>query len=119
MFNEYKDKLMEDVDLPLKVKGMRIDPSDDGASSIYSDGGDSSLFNDLKDAREGFTVDAKYAPPSSAVEMDAAPPVAELDGTIPIAEMDASQPLVELPADTKLAQSKVQPDWKKHAELPA
>jgi hypothetical protein len=82
MITRYKDKLMEDVDLPLKINGLRIegDIDDDDLSTEA----DSTLVADLKEAN------AAYA------ELDAATPVAEA----PVAELDASQPIVELPADT-------------------
>ena len=82
MVTRYKDKLMEDVDLPLKINGLRIegDIDDDDLSTEA----DSVLVADLKEAN------AAYA------ELDAATPVTEA----PVAELDASQPIVELPADT-------------------
>lgn len=86
IFTRYKDKLMEDVDLPLTVQDLRMDSElDDGDSSTEAD---SLMLQDLKEANTA---------------------VAELDASIPIVELDASAPMVELPAEPKrseLAHSK-------------
>ena len=81
MITKYKDKLMEDVDLPLKVNGLRIegDIDDDDLTTEA----DSTLIIDLKESN------AAYA------ELDTTTPA-----ETPVAELDASKPIVELPADT-------------------
>jgi hypothetical protein len=120
MFTEYKDKLMEDVDLPLRVKGLKIgsDPGDDDGASIISSEGDSSLLYDLKDAKSAYPKYTRtnsgesqvdlMSPTSTMPELDGSNAstltLSELDATTPIAELDASSPLVELPADTKIAE---------------
>jgi hypothetical protein len=94
LFNEYKDKLMDDVDLPLKVGDERIEGGLWDDTSTESD----SVF--LKDANEANTVLA---------ELDATgpPPIAELDGTLPIVELPAEREPSEL-ADTSMKLAKVE-----------
>ena len=78
----YKDNLMDDVDLPLKVKGMRIESGllSDDTSTEASIEADSTLFADAKEARE------------QLAELEAKEPL--------VAEMDGNKPLVELPAES-------------------
>ena len=88
IFARYKDKLMEDVDLPLKVGRMRIDSNDgddDTLVSIDSTEGDSTLFSDISDAKDALA------------ELEAKEQIAEL----PADKMATS---VELPADSKRAE---------------
>ena len=80
IFMKYKDRLMEDVDLPLKeVQGMRIGSTSDFGDAESTET-DSTLLSDIKEAR------------NTLVELEASPAMAELDGGTPV---------VELPADTK------------------
>lgn len=81
IFAKYKDKLMEDVDLPLTIEGLRIGShsEDDGSTET-----DSTLYSDLKEAN------------SALVELEAATPVAELDATRPLAELSAERKTSEL-----------------------
>lgn len=110
MFGELKDKLMEGVDLPMKIKGLKLDGDvdDDDTSTI----GDSSLGGDLQDLQD--RCDAKYAPTT--------PTQPEMEGDTPLVEMDATKPIVELPGDNKHAQVVELPADSKYdevAELPA
>ncbi|GAB1744373.1 hypothetical protein NU219Hw_g1653t1 [Hortaea werneckii] len=80
IFATYKDRLMEDVDLPLDAVQSHTDTgSTDGDSSTDAD---SSLFNDVRLANAA---------------------VAELDARRPIAELEADATFVELP-DNGLAE---------------
>ena len=80
IFATYKDRLMEDVDLPLDTVKSHTDAESTDADS--STDGDSSLFNDVRLANAA---------------------VAELDGRRPVAELEADATLVELP-DNGLAE---------------
>ena len=75
----HKDKLMEDVDLPLNVDGMSIGSKDSDDRSISTEA-DSTLFSDLKQANDA---------------------VAELEANSPVAELDATRIVAELPASEK------------------
>lgn len=79
LFAKYKDKLMEDVDLPLEVRDMKIgeNPFDDDNESTETE---STLFADLKEASAAY---------------------AELEANTPVAELDASKSMVELPAENE------------------
>ncbi|RMY69848.1 hypothetical protein D0863_06191 [Hortaea werneckii] len=80
IFTTYKDRLMEDVDLPLDAVQSHTDAaSTDGDSSTDAD---SSLFNDVRLANAA---------------------VAELDARQPVAELESDATLVELP-DNGLAE---------------
>ena len=85
---KYKDRLMDNVDLPLKVKGMSIESGIlDDTSTEASTEPDSFLFADAKEARE------------ILVELEAKePPVAELEGGPPLAELPAESKAIELEA---------------------
>lgn len=96
LFTKYKDKLMEDVDLPLKVQGMTIGSEleeDDNSTEA-----DSTLLSDLKEAHEAY---------------------AELEANEPLAELDASKPLVELPAESKVSEVVDRASTRKRYELEA
>lgn len=88
MVTKYKDKLMEDVDLPLKVNGLRIEGDID--EDDLSTEADSTLLADLKESNDAYA------------ELDATTPIAEAPGTAeaPATELDAGQAVVELPANT-------------------
>jgi hypothetical protein len=129
MLTEYKDSLMEDVELPQKIKNLSIrtptGSSKDDSSSLASTEADSSLADDVSDAKQGLKnwQTATTVPGASelganepvfsketlanASELGANEPVfaketiataSELEGTVPLVEMDASKPIVELPA---------------------
>ncbi|KAI7716251.1 hypothetical protein KC353_g5518 [Hortaea werneckii] len=73
IFATYKDRLMEDVDLPLDAVQSHTDAaSADGDSSTDAD---SSLFNDVRLAN------------AAVAELDARPPVAELEADATLAEL--------------------------------
>lgn len=108
MFAEYKDKLMEDIDLPTDVKGLKIgkDGDDDAMtinSSLAGDDastiGDSSLADDVQELADTAAAhekgDSKGAPQGGAVE---------LAGDMPLAELDGVRPVAELPAEIKKGQ---------------
>ena len=107
LFMKYKDKLMEDVDLPLVVKGVRIGSDLDDDDMSMSSTGDSVLFEDLKQANE---VYAHYA------DEKAKAPMAELDASTPVAELSADfektafelpateKSMFELPAESKVSE---------------
>lgn len=78
LFNEYKDRLMDDVDLPLKVQGMRIEGKSWDDTSTEAD---SILLADVREAN------------AALAELEA-------DRPLPIAELDGTKPIVELPAES-------------------
>lgn len=82
IFAKYKDKLMEDVDLPLKVSGMRIggegDADADEVESVSTEA-DSTLFSDLSEAR------------TAVAELEAQPAASELPGSRPVAELPVEE----------------------------
>lgn len=88
MVTKYKDRLMEDVDLPVKMSGVHIrgDVEDDDLTTEA----DSELIVDLKEGH------AAYA------ELDASTPIAELDSS-------AQVPMAELPAETSEKKEKPLP----------
>ena len=94
IFARYKDKLMEDIDLPLKVGRIRINSGDDitgdgeSLATVDSkDGDDSTLANDLKEAKDALA------------ELEAKEPVvAELPGTKLVTELPAIEKPPELDA---------------------
>lgn len=90
LFMAYKDKLMEDENLPLKVEGLKIgsDPFADPDDDTSTDAG-SSLDSATLDGLDGDIVYAKRA--FTNLE-------ASSGGAV---EMDASEPMVELPADSE------------------
>lgn len=77
----YKDKLMEDVDLPLTFRGLSIGSNSDDDTSTEAD---STLLSDVKEAS------------SSLAELESNTPVA--------AELEASRPIAELPAESKASE---------------
>ena len=87
IFGRYKDKLMEDVDLPLKVGRLRINSldggDDDSLTLIDSTEGDSTICSDITEAKKN---------------------LAELEATETVAELPADKTAVtsELPADNKV-----------------
>ena len=86
IFARYKDKLMEDVNLPLKVRDMKIETADAKTDSLYdetSTEADSTLFSDLKEAS------------NTLAELDANPAMAELEANAP-AELSAEPKISEL-----------------------
>lgn len=87
MVTRYKDRLMDDVDLPIKVKGLHLEGDID--EDDLSTEADSMLMTDLKEAN------AAYA------ELDANPSTS-------IAELDAGseKPIAELPAATSFGEDK-------------
>lgn len=85
IFAKYKDKLMDNVDLPLRVGRMSIGSLDSLLDDTSTEA-DSTLFSDLKEAREG------------TVELDASMPMAELDASTPLAEMSTERKVSELSA---------------------
>ena len=86
IFTNYKDKLMENVDLPLQIRGVKIgaDGEFDEDDESISTETDSLLIKDFKEASDAL------------VELEASE-------KSPIVELDAEKPLVELPGDTKIA----------------
>lgn len=77
MVTRYKDRLMEDVDLPMKVQGLHI--KGDIEEDDLSTEADSMLMVDLKEANAAY---------------------AELEATTTVAELPATeQPIAELPAE--------------------
>ncbi|KAK3106727.1 hypothetical protein LTR53_018187, partial [Teratosphaeriaceae sp. CCFEE 6253] len=98
----YKDKLMEDVDLPLKMGRVRINSGDDGGEDSLalldskSDGSltlldspedDATLYSDLREAK------------ANLAELEAREPVvAELPGTRMVTELPAESKRLELDA---------------------
>lgn len=90
LFNEYKDKLLDDVDLPLKVSGLRIE------STLWDDTSTEADSILLADAQEAH---------AALAELDASgpPPIAELDGMRPVVELPAESIVrtAELPAESK------------------
>ncbi|KAK5168339.1 uncharacterized protein LTR77_006908 [Saxophila tyrrhenica] len=109
MFTEYKDKLMEDVDLPMEIKGIKIghDPDDDDTSTL-AESSLSSEVQDLKDAVAGYeSCDAKVAPPPAkgTVELQGDTPAVELDAEREVAELVAERK-VGMPEDVSLAKTR-------------
>ncbi|KAK5118354.1 hypothetical protein LTR62_002867 [Meristemomyces frigidus] len=93
ILGSYKDRLMEDVDLPLKPPHFRFtssttlssDASQDDITDLESSEADSLLFSDLREAQ------------AALAELEARQPVAELD--------DGRRNVTELPAgDTRPAE---------------
>ncbi|TKA59146.1 hypothetical protein B0A55_11865 [Friedmanniomyces simplex] len=88
IFARYKDKLMEDIDLPLKVGRVRIDSGDggddDSLTPVDSVEGDSTLCSDIKEAKD------------TLAELEAKEPV--------VAELPGSRTAMELPAESKLSE---------------
>ncbi|KAK0941013.1 hypothetical protein LTR29_007431 [Friedmanniomyces endolithicus] len=85
IFGRYKDKLMEDVDLPLKPGRSRTksgDNADEISLLTHTDSveGDSELLNDIKEGKAA---------------------LAELEAKEPLVEMNAIRDAMELPADSK------------------
>lgn len=76
----YKDKLMDDIDLPLNLEGLKFGSERDDDESTEAD---SVLFRDVKEAKES---------------------IAELEAMGPVAELDAGRPVAELPADSKISE---------------
>ena len=109
MFTVYKDKLMEDVDLPLKVESLNIG-SDADADSIAET--DSSLVNDYRDVTEAY---AKRDP--NVPDMEATTPVAELDANRPLVELPTERNVVELPTERKVAELQDTSSTRKRYEL--
>ncbi|KAK3725183.1 hypothetical protein LTR37_000694 [Vermiconidia calcicola] len=109
MFTVYKDKLMEDVDLPLKVESLNIG-SDADADSIAET--DSSLVNDYRDVTEAY---AKRDP--NVPDMEATTPVAELDANRPLVELPTERNVVELPTERKVAELQDASSTRKRYEL--
>ncbi|KAK5726643.1 hypothetical protein LTR15_002530 [Elasticomyces elasticus] len=83
IFANYKDQLMEDVDLPLKLERTKL-CDDDGDSLVMTDSidGDSTLCSDVKQAKDAMA------------ELEAKEPV--------VAELPGSRIVTELPADNKV-----------------
>lgn len=82
IFARYKDKLMEDVDLPMTVEGLTIGAKPDDDTSTEAD---STLFIDVKEAN------------IALAELDSDTPAAvELDGERPLAGLCAVSKLSEL-----------------------
>ena len=106
LFAKYKDKLMEDVDLPTEVVNMKIgeNPFDDDNESTATE---STLFADLKEAS------AVYA------ELEGKSPVVELDAEKPLVELPAEREksVVELPADSKISELEDSSSARKRYEL--
>ena len=77
----YKDKLMDDVDLPLNIRGLSIgtDLEDDDSTEA-----DSVLLKDIEEAR------------ATMFELEAKTSVAELDAGRPIAELSAESKAFEV-----------------------
>jgi hypothetical protein len=88
IFLKYKDKLMEDVDLPLRVGSLRIGSQVDLVADADADDNsteaDSTIFNDIREAASAFK------------SLEAGVPVDEVS----IAELDSNAP-VELPGDSR------------------
>ncbi|KAK4546616.1 hypothetical protein LTR36_001833 [Oleoguttula mirabilis] len=81
MLMRYKDKLMEAVDLPLTVQGLKIGSDFDDDTSTEAD---STLYSDVKEAS------------STLVELESHSPVA--------AELETDRPVVELPAESRASE---------------
>lgn len=90
---------MEDVDLPLHIKGMKIGDDLDDDDEDLSTEADSVLIKDYKEASEALA------------ELEANP-------KSPVVELDATKPLVELPGDTKVSDVKRPDLTEKLPELP-
>lgn len=129
MLTEYKDMLMEDMDLPSSIKNLKIHSSSahfkDDTSSLASTEADSSLADDISDAKGGLK---NWPTTTSATDVSELPTntpasgnsqVPELEGTTPLVEMDASRPIAELPAEVKKGQMEDVSTAKKPHELPA
>ena len=104
---------MEDVDLPLQIKGMRIGTELDDDNSTEAD---STLLADLKEANDAC---AELEAQTPVTELDANESIAELDASEPIAELDASHSIVELPAESKMTGRKYSSSTRKRYELEA
>lgn len=86
IFARYRDKLMEDVDLPLGVGRVKIHADDvDSWTTVDSLEGDSTLCSDIKEAK------------TAMAELEAKEPaVAELSGSKVVTELPASSQILEL-----------------------
>lgn len=128
MLMEYKDMLMEDVDLPAGVRELSIRSASgsvkEDSSSLASTEAESSLADDISDAKSGLK---NWQTATTVSELSANTPVSrsgfsqasELEGTTPLVEMDASRPIAELPAEVKKGQMEDVSTAKKPHELPA
>lgn len=111
MFTEYKDKLMEDVDLPISIKGLKIgtDPDDDDTSTVA----DSTLSDDIQELKDAAAAhqnsDSKQRPEDTTLE---------LEGNTPLVELDASTPVAELGVETKVGKPEDVSIAKPKYELP-
>lgn len=92
IFAKYKDKLMQDVDLPMEIQGMTI--GSDSDLSRFSSNADADLLADCKEASAAMAELEAKGP--SAMESESK--VAELDGATPIAELPAEREISELDA---------------------
>ncbi|KAK5686968.1 hypothetical protein LTS10_001104 [Elasticomyces elasticus] len=90
IFANYKDQLMEDVDLPLKLERTKLGDDDgDSLAMTESIDGDSTLCSDVKQAKDAMA------------ELEAKEPVvAELPGSRMVAELPADNKVLELDAVT-------------------
>lgn len=89
LISEYKNGLIDDVDLPLHIEGMRIESKTWDDTSTEAD---STLFEDAIDANAAL----------AELEAGAAQQIAELDATKPIAELSADNvPRAELEASVE------------------
>ena len=90
IFAKYKDRLMQDVDLPMEIQGIKIgsDIQDDGNS-------DADLFADVKEASAALVELEAKGPPVAELEAKATP-AAELDGTAPLVELSAEREISEM-----------------------
>ena len=114
MIVEYKDQLMEDIDLPVLVKRLTArSPSsstkDSETASLASIDGDSSLADDLADAKRWEAGESTEAlipelegSKGGLEKWKSERSFSELEGPMtPLVELDASREIVELPAEVK------------------
>lgn len=103
IFSEYKDKFLEDVDLPLDVNGAAV-ASHEADESATTDAG-SSLFSDLKE--DGTAVAELNGVPvgkHGAAELEASErAIAELPESAKIPELAHSASTVKRPSAVELA----------------
>lgn len=93
IFAKYKDKLMQDVDLPMEINGLQI--GSDSDLSRFSSNADADLLADCKEASTAMAeLEAKG---KTGVQNDSkGTPVAELDGTAPLIELSADREISEM-----------------------
>lgn len=109
LFARYKDNLMQDVDLPMEIQGIKI--GSDSDLSRTTSNADADLLDDCKQASAAIAeLEAK------GLSTDSGPNATN------VAELDGAAPLVELPAEREISEmdgvSTVNPAVKR-AEMPA